>query len=118
MTAQGATAPTQAERDDFRARFLLACYQKFETGQAWEKDGGLIAVGLALAKDLGLDDAEAHLAYRYLARRGLITTTQSGVGGRLTDEGQDVAERMLRQMEAAPDAPCRNIGFDTTKDLG
>jgi hypothetical protein len=113
VTTQKTTAPSQVERENFRARFLLACFQKFGTAQAWEKDGGLIAVGLSLAEELGLEAAEARDAYLYLARRGFITTTMAG-GGRVTDPGQDAAERMLRELEAAPDRPGRRIGFETT----
>ena len=93
---------TQAARDEFRARFLLACYRKHGTKQVWEKDGGLIAVGVELARELGFANNDAVEAYKYLAQRGLITTTTQG-GGAVTPAGQDVAEGLLRKTEAPPD---------------
>ena len=103
------TTTTQVDRDQFRAHFLLQCFRKHGTNLALEKDGGLIKVGRELADEMGLGEADAWEAYRYMAKRGYITTTRLG-GGNVTADGRDVAEDWLRQLEASP---ARRIGFGT-----
>ncbi len=103
---------TQAERDEFRALFLLGCWRKFGTGRAPEADGGLVAVGRELAQAKGYDPSAADEAYLFWARRGCIKPTMQG-GGYLTTAGEDAAEQLQRKIEEAeaPGPRGPKIGF-------
>src|SRR4030095_3637793 len=90
---------TQKERDAFREKFLVECFQKHGTNVAPEAQGGLMAVGVALASRMGLDADVAKDADVFFFKRKLISGTFQG-GVHLTPLGQDHAERLLRAIEA------------------